>query len=327
MRLGHLICASGVAYTGCMSTFINEKVSERAREQTPWNPRTYSEELITPNDAQGHLSYNTLNRSVKERRVRSYAELMLKGMWKMNGEGIKFSATGRLLDGQNRLHAIIQADVPVLMLVIRGLDDVTQETMDIGANRNLSDILKLRGEHNTSNLAAVIRALYIWDNFPEQRPRSETSSTRRRIVGSSGQWGAWATLSNTTLVAYFDDDPDKCRDLCEKTDRTRRSTKIPTSVWAPLLRQMELIDPEDAGDFVHRVENRLPSPANFGEDDPIIRFNKAKDRLTSGPGVTNLTELAALLVKTWNFYRDGMSVTQLRWRSGGANPESFPKFK
>lgn len=274
--------------------------------------------------AREYLTFNTLNRPIKERRIRSYAELMRKGMWKMNGESIKFSTFGRLLDGQNRLHAIIQADIPVLMLVVRGLDDVTQETMDIGANRNLSDILRLRGEHNTSNLAAVIRALYIWDNFPEESPET----TRRRIVGSSGQWGAWATLSNTTLVDYFDNNAETCRDLCVKTDRMRRTTKIPTSVWAPLMHQMELIDAEDAKDFVHRVENLLPSPTNFGEEDPIIRFLKAKERLMVGHGkTTNLTELSALLVKTWNLYREGMPISRLYWRSGGAKPEAFPKFK
>lgn len=48
---------------------------------------------------------------------------MRNGNWKANGEAIKFSSTGRLLDGQHRLRACVKEQVPFTTLVIRGLED------------------------------------------------------------------------------------------------------------------------------------------------------------------------------------------------------------
>lgn len=52
----------------------------------------------------------------------------------MTGEPIKFAHNGRLLDGQQRLMALVDANVAVDFLVVRGLD----ETCDIpGRDRGL----------------------------------------------------------------------------------------------------------------------------------------------------------------------------------------------
>lgn len=42
-------------------------------------------------------------------------------------------------------------------------------------------------------------------------------------------------------------------------------------------------------------------------------------------GEINQTYIAAVTIKAWNRYRSGDPVSQLRFRVGGANPESFPE--
>lgn len=277
--------------------------------------RTYVEELITPELAGQYLTKNTGNRGVKDRRVRLYTQQMADGQWRPTGESIKFSKSGRLIDGQNRLLAVIAADVPVVMLVARGLEDVAQESMDTGATRSLADVLKMRGETSGSNLAAVIRALYIWDH-------SDPSTTRR--VGLSGQ--SWS-VSNAQLLAYFDENADGVRGLHLKCETYRRSLKIPSSVLAPLVREMQDLDYEDADDFMRRWCKGVPSAQNFGERDPLVQLNQAANRLKSSRGDYDKTEMAAYVVKAWNAYRTGIPIHSLRFRTGGSSPESFPEFK
>ena len=282
--------------------------------------RTYTEELITPEIARSYLKLNTHNRALKPQRIAPYAEQMAAGSWRPNGEGIKFGThpeTGEtvLLDGQNRLHAIIEADTPVLMLVVTGLEMTDQEVMDVGLGRKLNDILTLRGERGTTGLSAVIRALYIWDNAPD---------SRKRRVGGSGQDGKGGA-SNSALLAYFDANSDMCRLIAEESSRISRGTRLAASILAPLIREFDVIDAEDAKDFWHRLETAQPSPLSLGPHDPITQLHRNLSRMRETNKVRyDFTEIAALIVKAWNGYRQGKPIMVLHWRSGGSKPEPFP---
>lgn len=89
-------------------------------------------ETITPEIAKTMLGENVNNRRISRDNVNLFAREMRNGEWRFNGEAIKFGKDGRLLDGQHRLLAVIAADKPLTTLVIRGLEDETQQTMDSG---------------------------------------------------------------------------------------------------------------------------------------------------------------------------------------------------
>ena len=104
-----------------------------------------TQERITPEQAQEYLKFNTENyRSISKDRVISYAGDMANGKWQFNGEAIKFDENGKLIDGQHRLHAIVRANVPVDMLVIRGVKE-NVNIYDIGSRRSMGQIAKARG--------------------------------------------------------------------------------------------------------------------------------------------------------------------------------------
>lgn len=303
-----------------MSTaFVQNKKIDTANGHSP-SAITYTEELITPELAAYYLSLNIHNRAPKPLRIRAYAADMLEGRWMLNGEGIKLTKSNQLADGQNRLLAVVLIGIAVRMTVIRGVDDVAQETMDTGANRTLPDSLKLRGEVRNPSLAAVIRSLYIWDHWPEGT---------RRLVGSD--IGANPVMtSNSILLKYFDADPENIRRITVLCDRYRKGTRIPASILAPLIREMENIDPQDAVDFFMRLQKGLPSESNFGAADPIVVLNRGLQRLLafSGGGHRgrySSSEMAAYIVKGWNAYRLGTSIRILKYRSGGSAPEPFPE--
>lgn len=104
-----------------------------------------AQETITPETAREYLKFNTNNyRSINKFRVMSYASDMKNGKWQLNGEAIKFDETGKLIDGQHRLQAIVIANVPVEMLVIRGVEEGVN-LYDIGSTRSMGQIAKARG--------------------------------------------------------------------------------------------------------------------------------------------------------------------------------------
>lgn len=84
----------------------------------------YMIQTITPELASYYLTKNTNNyRKLNKNVVRMYADDMISGRWKQNGEAIKFNKNGDLIDGQHRLSSIIKANIPVEMAVIFGIDN------------------------------------------------------------------------------------------------------------------------------------------------------------------------------------------------------------
>lgn len=118
-----------------------------------------SVQTLTPAHATALLDANDSNRTVRRRLVTTYARDMAAGRWQFTGEAIKVAEDGVLLDGQHRLMAIVEAGVPVPMLVIRGLSHAAQAAMDTGAKRTAGDALSLRGERTSALLASVAKMI------------------------------------------------------------------------------------------------------------------------------------------------------------------------
>mgnify|MGYP003335415932 FL=1 len=79
-------------------------------------------EVITPEQAHDYLLNNAKHRPIKEKKVAEYMAEMRDGQWKLNGKTVCFDSTGRLLNGQHRLSAVVRSGVPLTTVVVRGLD-------------------------------------------------------------------------------------------------------------------------------------------------------------------------------------------------------------
>lgn len=111
---------------------------------------------ITPELASNMLMMNKTNRSINKDRVLFYKKIIEKGDWMLNGESIKFSINGDLIDGQHRLNAIISAKRPIETLVISGLDHDAFKTIDTGKTRSAGDTFRVEGVKNGVQIAAGI---------------------------------------------------------------------------------------------------------------------------------------------------------------------------
>jgi hypothetical protein len=96
-------------------------------------------EIITPTIARALLATNNGNRKLRPMLVSRYASMMRDDNWLLTPEPIVVAKTGRLLNGQHRLSAIIEADMWLNMFVVRGVSEEAFPAMDRGAGRTFSD--------------------------------------------------------------------------------------------------------------------------------------------------------------------------------------------
>lgn len=94
------------------------------------------------------------NRTISRQRVRRLAGDMTARRWKRTGETIKFDRTGRLVDGQHRLSAVIEADMPVEFDVAYDVAEDAVTAIDQGRARSAKDVFHMAGEVSAKVMAA-----------------------------------------------------------------------------------------------------------------------------------------------------------------------------
>jgi hypothetical protein len=183
-------------------------------------------ELITPAKAEELLRQNTRNRRLRKGLVDQYARDMSAGRWRKTHQGIAINCDGTILDGQHRLHAIIQSGVAVEMLVARGVPSSSQLEMDGGAVRTASDVLTIdSGEIVTPSVVAIAKATTELCGGFKVMTRSEVANTiaslrngidfvepflatKQRGVTSAPVWAAVA------IAWFYVDDLDRLHEFC-----------------------------------------------------------------------------------------------------------------
>lgn len=113
--------------------------------------------LITPAKAKEYLEANIDNRRIKQPVVLKYANDIIANRWlEDTGESIKIAKSGRILDGQHRLHAIIKANKSIYFHVATNLDENVFKVIDTGSTRNATDVFKIDGIKNENKLPSII---------------------------------------------------------------------------------------------------------------------------------------------------------------------------
>jgi hypothetical protein len=267
---------------------------------------TYGIEMVSPEQATRWLGddINSRNRRMNPIRVQQLAGAMRRGEWKLNGDPIRFTPTGTLLDGQHRLSAIAESGQTVPVFVVRGIDADAQITMDRGTRRTLSHHLQLLGERQVNHLAATLNLAWQWDQGV------------RRTLGQG-----YERPSYEQAYAYLQDNPG-IRDSVDEGTRVkdkRITTKTTGSVAHWILVRL---DHDDTSAFF----DRLCSGTAKVEDDPVFRLRETLRELHAR-GLDRPSLALPLTFKAWNAYRSGQPVKLLRYRAGGSQPEGFPEPK
>lgn len=112
------------------------------------------------------------NRRLDGRDVNRYANIMKRGDWiPHHAEGLVFDTTGRLIDGQHRLAAVIRAaetegeDFAIPFILLMGFDPESQKVTNTGKTRTMAQTSAIVGQDATAFQISICKALWL---SPEQ---------------------------------------------------------------------------------------------------------------------------------------------------------------
>ncbi|MFD6423748.1 hypothetical protein [Streptomyces sp. NPDC060198] len=150
---------------------------------------------VTPEIAEKFLSQTSVNRRLDMGQVGALADTIRRGEWRLTHQGIAFDEKGALLDGQHRLHAILEARIPVEMVVFNGLPKEVFPVLDTGKRRSAADTLLSTGEKYLTLLSSTIRHVILFNTIPND------------------PWnGARAYVSNDRILSEFNDDKGRYKE-------------------------------------------------------------------------------------------------------------------
>lgn len=269
------------------------------------NGVSYSIKTITPTEAQAILDKNGANRSISWDRVARYAEDMIGGKWQENGQPIIIARGGRLLDGQHRLHACIQAKKPIQMLVVSGVDEGAMESIDTGRSRRSADLLAINGFKDPNRIAAIIGVVR---NFERGVMHL---CLQNQTTPSPSQCIRWA-MDNPSIYEVVRVNSNQLVPLgC--------STIGGALTWLFHKHAEKKADRLLFDTFVRQLATGLELTA----ESPVFMLRRRVEKGALNPPKTR-RERAAVFIKAWNLYRSGDTVSVLRFRDHGSTVEPFP---
>lgn len=265
---------------------------------------TYERVTVTPGLAKKWLGKNAENnRLPKTGKIPAYARDMISGRWNSNtGETIKFDEADVLVDGQNRLHAVITAGVPIDFDVARGLPREAMQVIDSGAARTGMDVLKIANATDRARTAGVVRWVILWDAKAFMGSSSALRPTNTEILEryrrESGQFDAAGKRA---------------------TDCQNRGlgTGAPSGVAHFLFSRLD-------AEETHQFFDQYVSGANLPDRSAVLALRNKMARLR----VDRLSrpEQLALFVRAWNAFREGRPLDRMQiTRSGDLNNLNFPQ--
>lgn len=258
-------------------------------------------QTITPSFAEGVLGeqekLGVINRKVIPTVVDFYAKQMAAGQWRMNGQAIVFNGH-RLLDGQHRLRAVVQAGASVQMLVVRGVPEDAFVTLDTGRKRQASDVLSIDGHTNVAVLAGATNLILQYLGLGSMYANTKTRYSTQEISVFANQHRI--ELNSAFDVGYL------AKDIVGLPS-------LPVAL-AFLVRAHQRSAP-----FFQSVASGL----NLTEADPVYQLRQRciaekANRVRRAKPIVK----AAWLIKAWNAYATERPMALLRWRS---DSESFPE--
>lgn len=121
---------------------------------------------------------NTHNRNRKLKKINEYADDMTDNQWRLTGDTIKFTQSGALGDGQNRLFACAKSKKSFRTHVVFGIADDVFPWLDKGKQRSIGDDFFIDGMENPVLLGHIVRWLEL---FRLGTVKERTTFTREQV--------------------------------------------------------------------------------------------------------------------------------------------------
>lgn len=245
------------------------------------------------------------NRKLTDAQVEGLvADMLRPGAWKPNGDSIRFTPGGQIIDGQGRLIALLLAcrRKPETTFVTDLRFNVPPEafsTIDTGKKRTSADILGMVHVQNGFLMSAIAR---LWKSY------------------HSGQMRVQRKVTNDEVMHIVLENRDLFLEAVKITNYTRHEVKIPGAVLGFVCALGLRTNRAKTAQFFDQLTTKL----HLTETDPAYVLHRAirnKAKMNQRRGAERI-EAAALTIKALNahFQEDRMEI--VRW----GPKEAFPRF-
>lgn len=274
------------------------------------------EVIMTPALARTLLADNAINRKLSQSRVRGLKAIIERGEWQMDGNPIKQGEDGTLIDGQHRLEAIAEAGIGVPVILITGMPVAVRLSVDAGKTRTFADYLTIRGVPNGLSMASVVRTFWNWEND---------------LFTWDQDWFLRPSPSHAQLWELFEKRTEDFRDALSRANsvlRVVRAARSPIAAGWLIFGDVECekCGPavDDREEFYDLLALRSVHPTRNVSAFIQLMNRKERTEIEVGRSIYSQTVQLALLIKTWNAYREGRDIGTLRFTRGGRAREKFP---
>lgn len=256
-----------------------------------------SKKSISPTDAHNIIEHSDsifTNRKSRENSYKIYQDDMNSGHWKTNGETIKFSSDGALIDGRNRLSAVEIGNKTIDFLSIGNLDRDVVDTIDIGLKRTLEHVLQMQEREYQNGAATIVKFKITLDK------------------GLTAQEGAESTLGISRLseveeykknISAYNSISAFAKDIYNLSHKAL-SKQYTGGIYAHLLLTQH-VDEEVIKEFF----NKLASPAKD------TFFFKSYDRLSNKKNCRGKDKLHEYIL-CWNSFMRGCRTRRSQYTDG-----------
>jgi hypothetical protein len=246
---------------------------------------------------------NSHNRGRKPSKIREYATDMGGGQWHLTGDTIKFTKSGLLGDGQNRLYGCVRARKPFKTHVVFGIDDAVFPWLDKGRTRSIGDDFFVDGMDNPQLLAHVMRWLEL---FRLDQVKERTTFSRAEIREAFFHKGYDHELITLGM---------------EKGLQVQKATNTPRSLAAALYYLFASKNRKLADEFF----DAWSSGTHPGRMAPISKANKTFAKILKDNPLIRIhdTMRAAVWVIAWNLVVKSAKGTMQDFTWSNVRP--FPK--
>lgn len=256
---------------------------------------------LTPEKATELLEHNTQNRPLNGNHVQRIARQIISDKWKFNGDTIKVSDSGDVLDGQHRLWAVIEAKKPVETIIVYGIEREAFATIDtVRKMRSGGDTLALSGATRYRNITATaLQWLLRWQRGILEDYRAPQNK-----------------IENSDVEMAYEHNP-------QMTRAVERAAKLRGLANPGIVAFFYYVLTNRNADLAERMIATLEDPSSVGVNDPFFRLRSyftADHHKVKDPLVT-----IALCFKAANAASAGAKIQVLNWRNQGTRAEEFPK--
>lgn len=250
--------------------------------------------LITPAKAKEYLEANVGNRQIRSARIAQLAKDIVEDRWMEDtAECIKIADTGRILDGQHRLYAIVKANKPVYCHIATGLNEKVFKVIDTGAVRNATDIFRIDKIKNDKNLPSIIS---FYNVLKEGK--------RRKSIHLNNK------PTNAMLLEQYYEDDNFWQSVARNAFNWYISFAkiLSPSIIGGFYAHLYKIDSEKAFCFM----NQLATGLNIENDVvAMLRTKLMHDKISMRKMPQDIK--IALIIKSWNVYVTRQKIKQLKF--------------